>query len=160
MFGDYKLVNRNLVGRCGLYCGACGIYRAHKDGGEYRQRLAKFFKCDPEKVRCEGCHALTPDCWGNDCHMVKCLNTKGLQFCYECSDYESHTCKYFEKFFKDYLEDDGVNLRENLSRIKAGETDAWLQESEKKFRCSHCGKPLPTSSFRKKCYHCDKELNC
>ena len=44
------MVNRNLVGKCGLYCGACGIYRAYKDGGEYRQRLADFFKC-PQDAR-------------------------------------------------------------------------------------------------------------
>ncbi|NIU39053.1 DUF3795 domain-containing protein, partial [Candidatus Bathyarchaeota archaeon] len=79
------LVDRNLIGRCGLYCGACGIYRAYRDGGAYRERLASAFKCPPQKVRCQGCQALTPECWGNDCKIVKCLNVKGLQFCYECS---------------------------------------------------------------------------
>jgi Zn finger protein HypA/HybF involved in hydrogenase expression len=53
-----------------------------------------------------------------------------------------------------------VDIRANLARIKAGDVDKWLKESEEKFRCSHCGKPLPTSSFRKKCYHCGKELSC
>jgi len=155
-----SLVDRNLVGRCGLYCGACGIHRAYKDGGDYRQRLADFFKCPPEKVRCEGCQALTPECWGNDCKIVRCLNAKGLQFCYECSDFERHTCEKFEKFSKDYLKDDDVDLRANFARIKAGDVDEWLKESERKFRCSYCGKPLPISSFRKKCYHCGKELSC
>jgi hypothetical protein len=152
------LANRKLLGRCGLYCGACGIYRAYKDGGEYRQRLATAFKCPPEKVRCEGCQVLTPECWGTDCKLVRCLNAKGLQFCHECSDYENHTCEQFEKFSKDYLTEDGVDLRANLSRIKTGDIDAWLKESEEKFRCSYCGKPLPTSSFRKKCYHCGQDL--
>jgi hypothetical protein len=154
-----SLGEQNLVGRCGLYCGACGIYRAYKDGGEYRHRLANFFKCPPEKVRCEGCQALTATCWGNECEMVKCLNAKGLQFCYECSDFEGHTCERFEKFSKDYLRDDLVDLRANLARIKAGDVDEWLKESEDRFRCFHCGKPLPTSSFRKKCYHCGEELS-
>ena len=153
------MVNRNLVGRCGLYCGACGIYRGYKDGGQYRQRLADFFKCPPEKVRCEGCQVLTSECWGNDCKIVKCLNAKELQFCYECSEFETHTCERFEKFSKDYLTDDGVDLRANLAKIKTGKVDEWLRESEERFRCSHCGKPLPTSSFRKKCYHCGKGLH-
>jgi len=157
--GDLSLVDHNLVGRCGLYCGACGIYRAYKNGGEYRQRLADFFKCPPEKVCCEGCQALTPQCWGNDCKIIRCLYTKGLQFCHECSDFKKHTCKKFEKFSKDYLEDDGVDLRANLARIKAGNIDEWLKESEEKFRCPYCGKPLPTSSFRKRCYYCGKELS-
>jgi hypothetical protein len=153
------LVNTNLVGRCGLYCGACGIYRAYKDGGEYRQRLAEFFKCPPEKVRCEGCQVLTPDCWGNDCKIVQCLNAKGFKFCYECPDYETHTCEKFEKFSEAYLKEDGVDLRANLARIKAGEVEEWLKESEEKFRCPYCGKLLSTSALRKKCYHCGKSLS-
>jgi hypothetical protein len=156
--GVLSMVDRNLVGRCGLYCGACVIYRAYRDGGEYRQRLASAFECPPEKVRCEGCQALTQECWGNDCKIVKCLNVKGLQFCYECPDYERHTCEKFEKFSEDYLKEDDVDLRANLARIKAGDVDEWLKESKERFRCSYCGKPLPTNSLRKKCYHCGKEL--
>lgn len=107
----------------------------------------------------ERCQALTAACWGNECEMVQCLNAKGLQFCYECLDFESHTCGKLEKFSKDYLKDDGVGLRANLARIKAGDIDNWLRESEEKFRCPQCGKPLPTSSFRKKCLHCSKNFH-
>jgi hypothetical protein len=153
-----SLVNRNLVGRCGLYCGACGIYRAFKDGGEYRLRLADVFKCPPDKVRCEGCQVLTTQCWGNDCKIVRCLNAKGLQFCYEFLDYERRTCEEFEKFSKEYLKDDDVDLRANLMRIKVGDFDEWLKETKEKYRCSYCGEPLPTRSFKKKCYHCGKQI--
>ena len=152
------MADRRLVGRCGLYCGACGIYRAYKDGGAYLLRVADFLKCPPKKVRCEGCQALTIECWGNECRIVKCLDAKGLQFCFECADYANHTCENFEKFAQDYLKEDGVDLRANLARIKAGNRDKWLKESDKKFRCPHCGEPLPTSSFRKNCYHCGKAL--
>ena len=152
------MVDKSLVGRCGLFCGACGIYRAYRDGGVYRRRIADFFKCPPEKVRCRGYQALTPECWGNDCKIINRLNAKELQFCYECSDYERRTCERFEKLSGDYLKEDYVDLRANLARIKAGDVDDWLKESEEKFRCPHCSKPLPTSSFRKKCYHCDKQL--
>ena len=153
------MVDRNLVGRCGLFCGACGIYRAYRDGGELRQRLARFFKCPPEKVRCEGCQALTQECWGNGCKIVECLNAKGLGFCYECSDFENHSCDTFEKFSERYLKEDDVDLRANLARIKAGDVDEWLKESEQKFRCPYCSKPLTTKSFRRKCHHCGKELS-
>jgi hypothetical protein len=152
------LVDTRLVGRCGLYCGSCGIYRAHKDDGEYLQRLAEHFKCPPEKVRCEGCQALTPDCWGYDCKIVQCLRTKGLQFCYQCNQYEEGPCEKFEKLAKPYLEENGVDLRANLERIKLGETEAWLKESDERFRCPSCGKPLPSGAFRSNCYHCGKEF--
>jgi hypothetical protein len=91
--------------------------------------------------------------------MVKCLNTKGLQFCYECLDFEKHACEKFEKFAKECLKHQDVDPRDNLARIKAGDVDEWLRECEKKFRCSYCGKPLPSESFRRKCYHCGKDLS-
>jgi hypothetical protein len=90
--------------------------------------------------------------------MMKCLDAKRLQFCYECTDFANHTCEKFEKFAQDYLKEDGVDLRANLARIKAGHTAEWLAESDRKFRCPSCGKSLPTSSFRKRCYHCGVEL--
>ncbi|MFQ6089716.1 MAG: hypothetical protein ACE5K0_12565 [Candidatus Methanofastidiosia archaeon] len=32
--------NFNLIGRCGLYCGACGICRAHKDSKKLQEKIA------------------------------------------------------------------------------------------------------------------------
>ena len=154
-----SLVDGNLVGRCGLYCGACGIYRAYRDGGEYRQRLAAFFKCPPEKVRCEGCQALTAECWGNYCKFVQCLNLKGFKFCYGCPDYEKHACKKFEEFSEAYLKEDGVDLRANLEKIKAGKVEEWLKESEEQFRCPYCRKSLFIGALKEKCYHCGQNLS-
>ena len=145
----------DLVGRCGLYCGACSIYRAYKDNGEYLVRLAKRFKCPTEKVRCEGCQILTPKCWGNDCKIVQCLRNKNYEFCYECPKYEDHSCKKYEKLAKGYLEDN-VDIRANLEKIKSGKVKEWLRESRKRFRCPYCKKPLPEGA--KKCYHCRKEF--
>jgi hypothetical protein len=53
------LVSKNLVGRCGLYCGFCLIYRAGKDSEKLRRAVARRSKCKPEDVRCEGCQK----CW-------------------------------------------------------------------------------------------------
>ena len=152
------LTNRNLVGRCGLYCGACGIYRAYKDNGEFLERLAKHFKCLSEKVRCEGCMALTLESWGYDCKIVQCLRNKGLEFCYQCNEYENKTCEKFEKLSERYLEN-GEDIRANLERIKKGETEEWLHESEEKYRCPSCGKPLPVYGIKGKCYHCGIDLS-
>jgi len=43
------MVNRNLVGRCGIYCGSCIIYRAYKDSEQLRQRVAERTIVNPEK---------------------------------------------------------------------------------------------------------------
>jgi len=151
-------VNQNLVGRCGLYCGACAIHRAYKDDGEYLKQRAERFKCPPEKVRCEGCMALTPQCWGNGCKIVQCLNGKNLQFCYECDEFERRTCEKYEKLAKDYLES-GEDMRANLARIKRGETEEWLRESEQKYKCPECRKPLSVYETKGKCHHCGADLS-
>jgi len=143
----------NLVGRCGLYCGACTIYRAYKDDGEFRDRVAAYFKCPPEKVRCQGCQALTSECWGNDCKIVQCTTARGFSFCYECPQFDAKSCEKFEDVAKRYTEDN-IDVRANLSRIKAGQVETWLNESRERFRCHYCRKPLPEGS--KKCYHCGK----
>jgi hypothetical protein len=148
---------KDLVGRCGLYCGACVIYRAERDDPELRKRLAERWNCPVEKVRCNGCGALTPDCWGSDCKFVKCLSQKGYQFCYECPDYEAGSCVMFEEFSKNYLKDDGVDLRKNLVMIKEGKTEEWLKHSQKFYTCKFCGKPVTAGA--KKCHHCKKEIN-
>ena len=97
------MVNKNLVGRCGLYCGACSIYRAYKDDGEYLKLLVENFKCLQEKVRCEGCMALTPESWGYDCKIVQGLRRKGLEFRYECKKHDDKTCEKYEELASVYL---------------------------------------------------------
>lgn len=151
------MIDKKLVGRCGLYCGACGIYRACKDDGEFLKKLAESLKCPPEKVRCEGCGALTPNCWGYDCKIFKCIKSKGFDFCYQCNQYQNNSCEKFEKLAKGYLEV-GEDLRANLQRIRKDEIEEWLHESEEKYRCPACEKPLPVYGIKGKCYHCGASL--
>jgi hypothetical protein len=152
------VVGRNLVGRCGLYCGACSIYRAHHDGGEYLQKVAKHFQCPPEKVRCFGCMALKPGCWGNDCKIVQCLRSRELKFCHQCNRYKDNSCKTFGQHADGYAED-GVDLRSNLERIKSGKTEAWLVENANRYRCPECHRPLSYTAITRTCYHCGKDLS-
>jgi len=152
------LIDENLVGRCGLYCGACSIYRAYKDKDEYLKRVSEHFKCPPEKVRCEGCMALTPQCWGNGCKIVQCLRLKDFQFCYQCPELAEESCEKYEKLARGYLED-GEDIRANLARIEKGETGEWLHECAQTFRCNVCKKPLPANRIKRICYHCGADLS-
>ena len=153
-------MNENaLIGRCGVYCGACCIYRAYKDGGDYLQQLGKFMDLAPDKIRCNGCQALTPDCDAYSCTIRLCLDSRGHQYCYECSEYKSYTCSKFEKVAIKW-DKDGIDLIENLELIRAGKIEELNKINEEKFRCKNCGKPLPALRFifDKKCYHCGAEL--
>jgi hypothetical protein len=155
------LLNKNLAGGCGLYCGICEIYRAYKDSKELREELAKRHNCQPEEVRCEGCKAIDvygwkyDNEWGVNCNILKCLNTKKLNFCYECDEYD--TCKRFDQFAKICL-GIGIDLRENLKKIQEGGVEEWLLEQEKRCRCPKCGNPLIVSYEFKDCHWCGNKL--
>ncbi len=127
------MVNKNLVGRCGIYCGSCIIYRAYKDSEQLRQRVAERQNCEPKEIRCEGCQTVLANGWdrdkqwGKNCRIVKCLETKGLDFCYECDIYPN--CEKFGDLANHLLKY-SESLTENLKKIKAGKIEEWLKEEE------------------------------
>ena len=155
------MVDKNLIGRCGLYCGICEIYRAYKDSKELQKELAKKHNCNPEKVRCEGCQAIDvygwslEKEWGSNCRILQCLNARELNFCYECTEYDN--CKRFDKFAR-ICAGLGINLRRNLQMIKEGKAEEWLLEQDKKWRCSKCGNPIIFSYDFKNCHWCGNKL--
>ena len=151
-------VNKNLVGRCGLYCGACIIYRAYKDADQLRQKIAEREKCRPQEIQCEGCQTVLTNGWnsnewGKNCRIVKCLEARGLDFCYECDTYPN--CKKFREI-ADSCVRHGENLMENLSKIESGKIEEWLEDEEKKWRCLKCGKPI--SMHLTECHWCGAKI--
>lgn len=148
------MVDRNLVGRCGLYCGTCLVYRAHKDSAQLKEEMAKKLRCKPEAISCEGCQTVltkgwNTKGWGRNCIIVSCLEDKGFDFCYECSIYPN--CRKFNRV-AGYLLKRGENLIENLSKIKAGKVDEWLGEEEEKWQCPTCDNPI--SVYHNECHWC------
>lgn len=145
----------NLAGKCGLYCGACSIYRSERDDQEWRGRIAEKANCSIEQVRCNGCGDLSSACWGNECRIVLCTRAKGVEFCFECQEYNNDSCDKFKALSMDYLEA-GVNLRDNLAQIRDGRVEEFLKESQNRFTCKFCGKPV--SVWNTKCHHCGVEM--
>lgn len=152
-------VNENLVGRCGLYCGSCIIYRAYKDSEQLRQRIAERENCRPEDIRCEGCQTVLANGWdkdeewGKNCKIVRCSEAKGLDFCYQCNTYPN--CEKFRVIYEASLKR-GDNLMENLEKIQASKVQEWLKEEDKKWRCQKCGNP--TSRHLQECHWCGEKL--
>ena len=154
-------VNKNLAGRCGLYCGFCSIHRAGKDSRKLQEELAKKYNCRPEEVRCEGCQTIDVSGWshearwGKNCAILKCLNDRKMEFCCECAEYEM--CQKFEEIatLSSELETD---LRENLRMIKEGKVEEWLLKEDQKWRCPRCGNPIINSNEHKTCHWCGQKL--
>jgi hypothetical protein len=149
------MVDVSLVGRCGLYCGACGIYRAYQDNGAFLEYVSKSWNIPKEKIHCNGCMALTPECSGSGCERVRCLDSKGYKFCFECPSFKERSCEKYEKLASRYLER-GEDMRASLIRIEMGEVNVWLEEQDKRWRCPSCGHPI--SWFGGKCFNCGKPL--
>lgn len=127
-----------LAGRCGLFCGSCGIYAVSHEPGldERRQRMAAYFKCPPADVACEGCQNVTPRCWGNDCEILKCLDGRGLVYCDECADIGG--CELYANLDGRYK---GIPRR-NLTRRRELGDAAWLAEQRAARACNRCGRPV------------------
>jgi len=152
------LVNKNLVGRCGIYCGSCIIFRAYKDSEKLRQKIAERENCKPKDIRCEGCQTVLVDGWeseewGKNCQIVKCLEAKGLNFCYECTIYPN--CEKFRALAKHSLTY-GEDLAENLNKIRTNKVEEWLEEEAEKWKCQKCRKSI--SRHLTDCHWCGTKL--
>jgi len=137
-----------LIGRCGLYCGACNIYCVYIDEKKEKQKqMAEFFKCRPEQVRCQGCQNLTPDDWCLECKILQCLNRNSYRYCYECNEIE--TCDIYQEVNRRY---DNLPFK-NLKRLRESGEDRWLEEQRQRWSCPLCGIALVYD--QKKCPQCN-----
>ena len=140
-----------LIGRCGLYCGACDIYRVYVDKKEEEQKkMAEFFKCRPEQVRCQGCQNLTLEDWCSECKILECLNKNKYHYCYECKEIE--TCDNYQGLNKRY---NNIPYK-NLKRLKEIDKKKWLEEQIKRWHCPGCGEPIKYDD--NKCDDCGFDL--
>jgi|Deesub1362B_J571_1020462.scaffolds.fasta_scaffold00162_36 hypothetical protein len=132
-----------LAGICGLYCGACHVYRAYKDKDfALLQKLAAAGNIPVEKVACDGCLSvnyrvyLPPD--SRDCEFRRCAKEKGVTWCFECSEFP---CKKLEDFSRDGRAHHTAVI-DNLREMKNLGVDEWLKIQEKRWQCPNCGKKL------------------
>lgn len=125
-----------LIGRCGLYCGACIIYGvSHRTEEVFGQRLSKMaerFGCRTDQVACEGCQQLTDTCWGTDCELLKCLNARGHRYCDECAEIDD--CDKFAELDGRY-----GGLKDSMARLRESGTEGWLAEKRDEMNCPGCG---------------------
>ncbi len=147
-----------LISKCGIYCGACYIYRAFKDGGKLLKIMTEKLGVPKEEIKCNGCLDPVEDIWRmcKKCQFRACLQERGLAFCYECSEFENSTCAGYESACE-FTSKRGENIREALERIKAGDADRWLKEQDERWRCTTCSGSIYWTE--KICHHCGKPIH-
>ena len=149
----------NLIAACGLYCGACEMYRAVHDNDKERQetlirafnsRGGKFTLADLE---CDGCLAggrLSP--WCRECKIKDCNKLEhGETICSpDCPDFPCEELTEFAGQMPHHNE-----VIDNLRRLKEKGLKKHAEEEEKRWLCPECKTPL--AWYHKNCYRCGAE---
>ncbi|MBN2543635.1 DUF3795 domain-containing protein [bacterium] len=143
---DYKL-----DAYCGLYCGACGVFKANKMN--IVEETAKKWKLKPENIRCHGCKSDMIAVFCTDCHLKLCAEKKKVEFCYECDEYP---CENLLNFRNDEHPHHSVILN-NLEYIKENGLQEWLRQQAKRWSCSKCGTEF--SWYEETCQSCGTKLH-
>jgi len=172
-----------LAAPCGLYCGACMIYRANKRGDakfltQIRERFAKIFSALERGQRPPGMPPSTKekdfdftgfreDMRGDlDINCEGCLSSVLGLPCRDCGFRDCSQRKGLTncsqcsaapcKLLVDFSNDGVPHHSEVLNTIKRQKEigiDAWLSEQEERWRCIQCGSPL--AWYDAKCPECN-----
>lgn len=133
---------------CGLYCGVCAIYIAHRDdNSKLKERLVNLYKggvqgkgalpnadsLSMEDIRCEGCLSDVLFMHCRQCEIRSCAKEKGLEGCHECGEFP---CGYIEEF--PMTVGKKVIMRCVPHRREVG-TEAWVRDEEARYICPGCG---------------------
>lgn len=122
---------------CGLNCGACPVGIANELGrGDILDGFAGNWNIEREKLECSGCKGDVVAGFCVNCEMRLCAREKGIEFCYQCSNYP---CREIT----DFRNDDAVHhsaVFSNLAKIREMGLDAWLESEKERWACPECGK--------------------
>jgi hypothetical protein len=85
-----------LAAPCGLYCGVCGIYIAHKNNdAKFKERLQGVYWVGADEIKCNGCLSDVVFKYCLECPIRSCAASKGIEGCHQCNDFP---CKFIDAF--------------------------------------------------------------
>jgi predicted RNA-binding Zn-ribbon protein involved in translation (DUF1610 family) len=159
-------IDPDFISPCGLYCGVCAIYLAHRDHNEkFKERLVGLYKgnvadkgtlpnsenLSTQDIRCGGC--LSDDLFMHckQCEIRDCTTKKGYTGCHQCSEFP---CDHIENF--SMAVGKKVILRSVPYRRKFG-TEKWVQDEEARYYCPECGNKVFRGVVR--CNQCKRKLD-
>jgi len=144
---EEEIRDKNLMAPCGLFCGACGVYIATRDGNEeLKAIMGKTYGAAPEETKCLGC--MQPN--GStklfgfcaDCAIRDCAKSKSYFSCYQCGEFP---CSIIESFpfgpGRKIMKDSIPKWRDKVSAYGAEQGAVeWARQECGRYRCS-CGEP-------------------
>ena len=144
---------RDLAGVCGLYCGACSMYRSRVDGNTRRlDKIIQSRQMKPEDAVCQGCGAEVRSLYCRNCQLRQCAVDKGFTTCAQCPE---APCPKLTAFNNDGIEHHNGVL-DSIRRQQEIGLDAWLADQQSFWRCPNCG--APTDWYTSWCFRCSAEV--
>lgn len=159
-------VNPALLGPCGLYCGVCAVYIAHRDNNDkFKERLLKLYKGEIpgkgrlpgsenlsiEDIRCSGCLSDDVFMYCKSCEIKSCTREKGYTGCHQCDEFP---CQYVEDF--PMVIGKKVILRTVPYWREVG-TEKFVEDEEARYICPECGNKTFRGVVR--CNRCKSDLD-
>jgi hypothetical protein len=143
-----------LLGYCGLYCGACTYYHAlFPDGKQVLEdAIAKGYL--RREGSCTGCRGKSESMFYHCyiCEIKKCAISKGIEHCGLCAGFP---CERIIEFQNQGHSIHHKEVIDNLNELKDKDPKKWLEEQEKKWSCRY-GKHF--GWYEVNCSNCGNEL--
>jgi hypothetical protein len=160
---EEEIRNKNLMAPCGLYCGACGVYIATRDGNsKFKEILGRLYGSKPEDTECLGCmQSEPPDKMYGFCRICSirdCVRGRGYYSCHQCAEWP---CERIETFGlatgRRVMKDAVPEWRARVAVLGDEEGSvAWARSVCARYHCSGCGKPLFRGARR--CRSCGRDV--
>ena len=159
-------INPDFVSPCGLYCGVCAIYMAHRDQNlNFKEALVKLYQgkmegkgtlpnsenLSVEDIKCEGCLSDERFLHCRQCAIRDCVKEKGFFGCHECEEFP---CGHVEDF--PMTVGKKVILRAIPYWREFG-TERWIEDEEARYICPDCGQKVFRGAQR--CNQCKTALD-
>lgn len=159
-------INPDFASPCGLYCGVCAIYMAHRDNNQkFKERLAMLYRggtpgkgtlpnsesLSAEDIRCRGCLSDDRFMHCEQCEIRNCTQSKGYDGCHQCDEFP---CQHIEAF--PMAVGKKVILRAVPYRREVG-TEKWIQDEEARYVCPGCGNKVFRGATQ--CNQCKAKLD-
>ena len=141
-------IDPELISPCGLYCGVCAVYIAHRDNNDkFKERLLNLYKggvlgkgklpnsenLTIDDIQCLGCLSAQQFRHCRQCEIRDCSREKGYAGCHQC---DTFPCQHIETF--PMTVGKKVILRAIPYWRKVG-TEKWIRDEEARYMCPECG---------------------
>ena len=144
----------NLLGACGLFCGACNHYRASFPESKHLLDKALEQGRKLEGFICSGCRSgklyIHKGC--AECDIRACVEMKSIEHCGECQELPCDKLVSFQN--------DGhthhLDVVSNANEIMQKGMEQWLMDQKEKWQCK-CG--LPFSWYEDICGKCSSKVD-